>query len=91
MISDVAFPCRVTSVLVSRLILNLKIAASQDHIPDVHCSSYLEHQTTMEYRIIGIAANKPEELDTMKSANHFRPREHGNSDNGKQAIAQNGQ
>ena len=44
---------------------------------------YLEHQSTIEYRVIGIAVNKPEELETMKSGNHFRPQKHGAPDNGK--------
>lgn len=50
-------------MLVARLILNLKVAASKGHIADVTCSSYLETQTAIEYRVMGIAANKPEDLD----------------------------
>ena len=53
---------RVTSVLVSRLILNLKIAATQDYGSDLRGTSYLDHQTKLEDRIVGIAANKPEGL-----------------------------
>lgn len=46
----------------ARLILNLKIAATQDFITDIECTSYLEHLTRLEDRIMGIAANKPEEI-----------------------------
>lgn len=52
----------MTSVLVSRLILNLKIAATQDYVSDLHGTSYLDHQTKLENRIVGIVANKPEGL-----------------------------
>lgn len=57
---------RITSLLVSRLILNLKVAATGDHVSDLHATSHLEQQTMLENRIIGIAANKPEEWKAPK-------------------------
>lgn len=59
--------CRITSVLVARLVLNLKLAAGKGHIADMHYSSHLEDLTALEYRVMGIAANEPEDLDSQIS------------------------
>lgn len=60
--------CRITSVLVARLILNLKIAGAQDYIGDVPCRTYLEDQTTLEDFIIGIVTNRPEDLHISENS-----------------------
>ena len=49
---------RVTSLLVSRLILNLKIAASRDYIDDTSEVSYIQNQTRMEALVLGNISNK---------------------------------
>ena len=51
---------RVTSLLVSRLILNLKIAASRDYIDDTSEVSYIQNQTRMEALVLGNISNKVE-------------------------------
>lgn len=52
----------------ARLILNLKIAGAQDYIGDVPCRTYLEDQTTLEDFIIGIVANRPEDLHISENS-----------------------
>lgn len=58
---------RITSVLVCRLILNLKMAASQNRLIDGDVTSYLNHQSPLEAYVIGNMANKPEDLNSLES------------------------